>query len=172
MKKTENRAKHIKDLYKLDIDKDFYIVNNQKKVSVFEIGEICLLEEDKNVEQVIKNAYRACISGITVNYQILVKTDKIDMQEYLDEISKKQTKLLSHEFKIASERYINYIKNIWKSRQIYMTKYYLIASNLSLDDESNIKAAFKNIEELGIKIEKIENNKELYKLLKDCVIQR
>lgn len=171
MKRIEEKNVHIKELFKIQGFSNGKIFMNEKNVSIFEIGEICLLEQDKNIEQVIKNAYTACIREITINYQILLKTDKIDMEEYIDEISKKQQNLLSDELKTASRRYIEYMKNIWKAKQIFITKYYFIASDLSKDQEKDIEIAFKNMEELGINIKKIEDDKKIYDLMHFCINQ-
>ncbi len=169
MRKLEKKEANISEIYNLEGIVGGDIIANNKKVSIFEIGELCLLEKDKDVEQVIKNAYMSCIRAIPGDYQILVKTSKIDMEEYIEDIGKKQTNLLSNELKNASKSYIAYMKNIWKSKQIYITKYYFISSNLSKQEEENVESAFNNMGELGIKINKIEDDNKIYNIINSCI---
>lgn len=172
MQKLEKNAPHIREFYKTEGVLKGSIVLNAKNTTIFEIGELCLLEQDKDIEQVIKNEYMACIRAITIDYQILVKTDRIDIEQHLEKIKKKQKEYLSIELKHASVKYIEYMRKIWKLKQIYMTKYYLIASNLSLQEEENIKESFKNMETMGIKIQKIEDEHKIIELMYQCINYR
>lgn len=171
MKKIENKEAHIRELYEIDGVVKGSMFSKERKISAFEIGEICLLQQDKDIENVIKNAYMACIRGINVDYQILVKTSRIDMGDYINEVSKKQIKILNDELKMASKRYIEYLKNIWKEKEIYITKYYFLASNLSEKEELEIEGAFKNMKDLGISINKIIDNNKSCDLINSCINQ-
>lgn len=169
MQKLEKQKTNIRELYNIQGITKNCVVINEKNISIFEIGEICLLEQDKNVEETIKNAYIACVRSISVDYQILIKTDKINMQDYIDDVSKKQCEILNDELKYASKKYIEYLRDIWKAKKIYMTKYYFLASELSEQDEKNIKLAFKEMEELGLKVIKIEDKEKIYNLFRECI---
>ena len=169
MKEKEN---NIKKLYNLKGITNNLLCMEDGCITIYEIGELCLLEHDINIQENIHSAYKACIRGIAVDYQILTRTDKIDMQEYIDEVSKKQIELLSMELKYASRRYIEYIRNLWKSKQIYITKYYLIVKDVSEEEDSKIKTAFKNMEDFGLEIIKVQDRVKINEILKKCINQR
>jgi len=148
----DNKLEKFIGLQKIEND---VIITNDERIAVLETSTINFSIKKQEEQAIITQNFRKLLNSIDFPIQILIITEKLDMQEYLKNISNK-TKL--------HEKYKEHLTNTISENNILNRRFYII-----IPEKNNLEAQIQTIQEqlknIRITATRLEN-KELKQLVK------
>ena len=134
-------------------------INKNKFIKILKITPINYNLKSDLEKNAILNSYKTFLKTCNFDIQILIQSNKENLNNHIFNIEKNIQKKENNYLKKISEDYINYIKKIKSENKASSKDFYIIISNIS-----NNKKELDNINEI------IENDlKEKYFKIKECL---
>ena len=144
---------------------------NVKKVYVYEIEPVTLLNFSIDVQSNILNLYSEFLHELNFNFQIYISNKKINIDNYIKTIQDSIDTSGDKEYKELVEKYILSIQSKLREESIYQTKYYIVLS-FNREDDIDINTIDNDIfklEDIGCIVRRIKNKSKLMKLLYESI---
>lgn len=145
------------------------VITNKGKLNIYEVKPCTVLGESEELERNIYNAYLVLLKMITFNYKIVINVGKMDFNGILNVLNKNIYSTYNIAQKKIIEHYKEYLFNLSKKIQLFTKTFYMITSKLTIQEENQLIEAFKTVQHLGIKIEKIKDERKLYDILYESI---
>jgi len=147
----------------LPIDKIYYNgiikLNKNKFIKILKITPINYNLKSDLEKNAILNSYKIFLKTCNFDIQILIQSNKENLNNHILNIEKNIQKKENNYLKNISDNYINYIQKINSENKASSKDFYIIISNIQ-----NNKKELENINEI------IENDlKEKYFKIKECL---
>jgi len=154
-KRTVQEWLHIETIFNNGIIK----LKNNKYIKIIQVIPINYnLKSDLEKESIL-NSYKIFLKTCNFNIQILIQSNKEDLNPHISKIEKNINKEENKYLEEISKNYIEYINKINYTKKSSSKNFYII-----LSDELNKKNQFNNSEEI------IKNDlKEKYFKIKECL---
>ena len=134
-------------------------LNKNKYIKILKVTPINYNLKSDLEKNAILNSYKTFLKTCNFDIQILIQSNKENLDNHIFNIEKNIQKKENNYLKEISENYINYIKKINSENKASSKDFYIIISNIS-----NNKKELENINEI------IENDlKEKYFKIKECL---
>ena len=169
----KNTYKDIFELYNIQKITDECIevcINKiKKKVYIYEISPITILNISDEIVSNITNIYTEFLRELEIEFQILVSNQKLDVEKYIKDFMQ-----FIDIDKNMSEIYVEYIEDIKKKlydEQLYNTKYYIITyiKNTSIKKEKEIMATLCKLKQIGCNVKRIIGRNNLLKIMYNSI---
>ena len=166
---NKNIYKNIFELYNIQKINDECIeicINRiKKKVYIYEILPITILNISDEIVSNIISIYTEFLRELETEFQILISNQKLDVEKYIQDFMQ-----FIDIDKDMSEIYAEYIEDIRKKlydEQLYNTKYYIVTyiKNTSIKKEKDIIATLYKLKQLGCNVNRIEGRNNLLKIM-------
>ena len=145
------------------------ILTKNKRISVYRVMPCRVINRNLELEQQIYTAYVATIKMITFNYQIIIETKRINFNIILNSLNNNIH--LSNDYmhrKIIAE-YKEYLENLSSEINVYDRYFYFVTEALDMEKERRLKEGFGFLESIGVRIERLVNNEEIFRLTYELI---
>ena len=124
-------------------------------------------------KEAILNSYKIFLKTCNFNIQIIIQSDKQDLDQIISKIKNKIKNEKEEKIKKISEKYINYIKEINYNKKSTAKKFFIIIKINNKKNEENIQEELsekyikikENLERCGNRVEEIETLEETREIL-------
>lgn len=165
-------AKNIRDFYDIQsISLNGQISLKDKSVTIYKIDPANIVACDEATKNKIYQAYITCIRGLPDTFQIVILREKASFENQIKQYKKRLKEIENERLKFALQKYINYLEEISSLNNLYKTCHYLVVENLKKDEDAEIINIFSNLEEFGIKINKIDSYDKAKTILKEFIVK-
>lgn len=144
---------------------DYYI----KMLKIIPINYSLKSEMEK---EAILNSYKIFLKTCNFDIQILIQSNKEDLNQIISKINQKKENENDVKIKEISDKYINYIKEINYSRKSTAKRFFIIIKTNGKREESIIQEldekflkVKENLERCGNRVEEIETKEETKEIL-------
>lgn len=144
---------------------DYYI----KMLKIIPINYSLKSEMEK---EAILNSYKIFLKTCNFDIQILIQSNKEDLNQIISKINQKKENENDVKIKEISDKYINYIKEINYSRKSTAKRFFIIIKTNGKREESTIQEldekflkVKENLERCGNRVEEIETKEETKEIL-------
>jgi len=165
----KRKCRDISKLYNIVDVLDSSVLTSKGKINIYEVKPCTVIGESEELKQNIYNAYLVLLKMITFNYQIIIKTGKTDFNEILNILNKNIYSSDNICQKKLIQEYKKYLFGLSKDVQLYTKTFYIITNKLTIQEESQLLEAFNTVKHLGITLEKITEEREIYDILYESI---
>ncbi len=124
-------------------------------------------------KEAILNSYKIFLKTCNFNIQILIQSNKQDLDQIISKIINQIKNEKEEKIKEVSEKYINYIKEINDNRQSTAKRFFIIIKTNTKKEEEHIQQELgekylkikENLERCGNKVQEIETKEETKEIL-------
>lgn len=124
-------------------------------------------------KEAILNSYKIFLKTCNFNIQILIQSNKQDLDQIISKIINQIKNEKEEKIKEVSEKYINYIKEINYNRQSTAKRFFIIIKTNTKKEEEHIQQELgekylkikENLERCGNKVQEIETKEETKEIL-------
>ena len=143
-----------------NIDKNgiIKIKNKNTYIKILKIQPINFNLKTSLEKEAILNSYKIFLKTCNFDIQILIQSKKENLNSHIKKVEENSNKKENNFLKEISENYINYIKNLNKSKKSSSKEFYLIISNEKEEAKKSLKTKEMIKTELKEKYFKIKEN--------------
>ena len=124
-------------------------------------------------KEAILNSYKIFLKTCNFDIQILIQSNKEDLNQIISQINNKIEYEKEQKIKEISKKYINYIKEINYDRKSTAKRFFIIVKTIKKKDEENTKQELEEkflkiketLERCGNRVEEIETEEETREVL-------
>lgn len=124
-------------------------------------------------KEAILNSYKIFLKTCNFNIQIIIQSNKQDLNQIISKINNQIVKEKEDKIKQISEKYINYIKEINNNRKSTGKRFFIVIKINDKKEEENIEQELEekflkikeNLERCGNRVEQIETKEETREIL-------
>lgn len=165
----------IKNLFNfIDITDKYILIKDRdkiKKVYIYQIDPVTLLNFSIDVQSNILNLYSEFLRELNLEFQIYISNKKVNIPEYIKSLEKSMSKKNKSNYNNLLTNYISSIANQLEDEVIYNTKYYLV---LSIDrddpiDFSSIDFTIKKLNNIGCNVQRMTSKRKIETLLYESI---
>lgn len=127
-------------------------INKNKFVKILKIIPINYNLKSDLEKKTILNSYKILLKTCNFNIQILIQSNKEDLNQHISNIEKNINKNKNKYLKEISENYIKYIQQLNYSRNSASKDFYLIISNEKIENFNSIEIIENDLKEKYFKI--------------------
>ena len=143
----------------LEIDKEGIIKTKfNKYIKIMKVEPINYNLKSDLEKKAILNSYKIFLKTCNFDIQILIQSKKENLNSHIKKVEENSNKKENNFLKEISENYINYIKNLNKSKKSSSKEFYLIISNEKEEAKKSLKTKEMIKTELKEKYFKIKEN--------------
>ena len=128
-----------------------------------------MIERNLEVEQQIFNTYLHTIKMINFDYEIIVSTEKIEFNTIQTILEKNSYLTCNDKQKRLINNYKEYLNSFPAKSKIYKKKFYIVFKDIDNRKQREIEEMDKILNSIGIRIRKITEEGELFKLLYEMI---
>ena len=173
-KQAKNKVSSRRQIQIKEVKDDILILPNQQYRSILETSSVNFELKSEAEQDVLIDSFQNFLNSLNCQLQILVRVREVDIDHYLEDISKIKDKENEKIYKNQIDNYCQFVKNLVSGNKILSRKFYvvipyqndknnkdfkLIKEQLRLLTEIVIKA----LEKLGMKA-KVLNSLEILDL--------
>lgn len=147
------------------VEDDVLVLPGNKYRAILEVAPINLaLKSIAEKDAIIEN-YQSFLNALPCSIQVLIKTRRLDVDNYLEQYADLQKKETSAVYKAQLEDYQNYVKELIKKYKILSRRFYLVIPYDGRDKPSlemvkdqlnlNVGIIENNLEGLGMKARRL-----------------
>lgn len=136
---------------------------------VYKIVPCRVINKSIELEQQIYSAYIAFIKMINFNYQIIIETKVINFNNLIDNLNKNIYLSNDYFHKSIMEEYKNYLHELSNEINIYDRQFYFIVEQLDIEKEKRLKEGGDFLQSIGVKIDKVKDDDEIFKLMYESI---
>ena len=148
-------------------------LKDESYVKILKIVPINYSLKSEIEKESILNSYKIFLKTCNFNIQILIQSNKEDLNQIISKINNQIKKEKEEKLKKISEKYINYIKEINYNKKSTARRFFIIIKIRDKKDEENILQELEekylkikeNLERCGNRIEEIETKEETREIL-------
>ena len=149
--------------------KEGKIVLENETIYVYEVKPCRVIEKNNEIEEQIYSAYLYAIKMINFDYQIILRTEKMQF-ECIEEVLEKNSYITKNsKQKRAIREYREYLQGVTNETQILRRNIYLLIGKMNESKEKDIEEMFKTLKNIGIHIKEIKDSNEVFKLLFETI---
>lgn len=159
------RFKNIKTLYGIkSIENDGSILVENRKVIIYNVEPINIINTDNEFRLKVFSSYLACIKNFK-DIQIIIKTEKKNFNNQIDFYKNRILQVESIELKKAIRKYIEYLD---KQEEIenYLKKIYIVVNESDTPSTNEMENLSNTLYEIGVKVKKINDVDEIREILR------
>ena len=145
------------------------VLTKNKKISLYKVIPCIVINKNIELEQQIYAAYVAAIKMITFNYQIIIETKKIDFNIMLDSLNNNMHMSNDYMHRQIIEEYKGYLESLSSEINVYDRCFYFVTEKLDIEKERRLKEGFNFLESIGVRIERIMDDEEIFKITYEMV---
>ena len=157
LKRRWKKIKSVQDWLQIDsfFDEGIIKLKNKKYIKIIKVNPINYNLKSDFEKKAILNSYKIFLKTCNFNIQILVQSNKEDLNQHILNIQKNIQKEKNKYLEEISKKYIDYIEEINLKNKSSSKKFYLI---ISLEKEvENIELIEANFREMFFKIKECLN---------------
>lgn len=148
-------------------------LKDESYIKILKINPINYSLKSEIEKEAILNSYKIFLKTCNFNIQIIIQSDKQDLDQIISKIKNKIKNEKEEKLKKISEKYINYIKEINYNKKSTAKKFFIIIKINNKKDEENIQQELsekyikikENLERCGNRVEEIETLEETREVL-------
>lgn len=166
---------NIKNLFNfIDITDKYILIKDRdkiKKVYIYEIEPVTLLNFSIEVQSNILNLYSEFLRELNLEFQIYISNKKVNIPKYIEGLKNSMSKKNSFSYNNLLSKYISSITEKLEDEIIYNTKYYLVLSidRDELIDFSIVDYTIKKLNNIGCNVQKINSKRKIETLLYESI---
>lgn len=166
---------NIKNLFNfIDITDKYILIKDRekiKKVYIYEIEPVTLLNFSIDVQSNILNLYSEFLRELNLEFQIYISNKKVNIPKYIESLKNSMSKKNSLSYNNLLSKYISSITEQLEDEIIYNTKYYLVLSidRDELIDFSTVNYTIKKLNNIGCNVQKINSKRKIETLLYESI---
>lgn len=166
---------NIKNLFNfIDITDKYILIKDRdkiKKVYIYEIEPVTLLNFSIEVQSNILNLYSEFLRELNLEFQIYISNKKVNIPKYIESLKNSMSKKNSFSYNNLLSKYISSITEKLEDEIIYNTKYYLVLSidRDELIDFSTVDYTIKKLNNIGCNVQKINSKRKIETLLYESI---
>jgi len=166
---------NIKNLFNfIDITDKYILIKDRekiKKVYIYEIEPVTLLNFSIDVQSNILNLYSEFLRELNLEFQIYISNKKVNIPKYIESLKNSMSKKNSLSYNNLLSKYISSITEQLEDEIIYNTKYYLVLSidRDELVDFSTVNYTIKKLNNIGCNVQKINSKRKIETLLYESI---
>lgn len=162
----KSKYEDISTIYNIqDICDEYILLKNKElyQVYIYEVFPVNVTNLQEEQKEYIIEKYIEFLKKVNIDFQILVRTNKFDVDEYVKNI---EERINANECKKEGiyKEYIENMKYFLVNQDIYILYYYIIAKK-SQNDTNNIESMIYSIENTGCKVNKMFGKEKLYSFI-------
>lgn len=163
------KYKDIEKIYNISDITDNYIVlnnnNNIKKVYIYKISPITLINKREEIIETIVYKYKEILSIVDFDFQILIKNVPFNVDSYIQKVNKKINNNIIRN-SCMFKKYIENLKLSLEKEKIYDMEYYImVIDSGNINFIENIDNMLKKFKLLGCNVIRVDNKKEICEIL-------
>ncbi len=124
-------------------------------------------------KEAILNSYKIFLKTCNFDFQILIQSNKEDLNQIISQINKKIENEEEEKIKEIAKKYTDYIKEINNSKKSTVKRFFIIIKTTKRREEENQKQELEekflkikeNLEKCGNRVEEIETKEETIEIL-------
>ena len=148
-------------------------LKDESYVKILKIIPINYSLKSEIEKEAILNSYKIFLKTCNFNIQILIQSNKEDLNQIISKINNQKKNEKEEKIKKISNNYINYIKEINYNRKSTARRFFIIIKINNKKGEENIKQELEenflkikeNLERCGNRVEQIETKEETREIL-------
>ncbi len=148
-------------------------LKDESYVKILKIIPINYSLKSEIEKEAILNSYKIFLKTCNFNIQILIQSNKEDLNQIISKINNQIKNEKEEKIKKISNNYINYIKEINYNRKSTARRFFIIIKINNKKGEENIKQELEenflkikeNLERCGNRVEEIETKEETREIL-------
>ncbi len=148
-------------------------LKDESYVKILKIIPINYSLKSEIEKEAILNSYKIFLKTFNFNIQILIQSNKEDLNQIISKINNQKKNEKEEKIKKISNNYINYIKEINYNRKSTARRFFIIIKINNKKGEENIKQELEenflkikeNLERCGNRVEEIETKEETREIL-------
>ena len=148
-------------------------LKDESYVKILKIIPINYSLKSEIEKEAILNSYKIFLKTCNFNIQILIQSNKEDLNQIISKINNQIKNENEEKIKKISNNYINYIKEINYNRKSTARRFFIIIKINNKKGEENIKQELEenflkikeNLERCGNRVEEIETKEETREIL-------
>lgn len=148
-------------------------LKDESYVKILKIIPINYSLKSEIEKEAILNSYKIFLKTCNFNLQILIQSNKEDLNQIISKINNQVKNEKEEKIKKISNNYINYIKEINYNKKSTARRFYIIIKINNKRDEENIKQELEekflkikeNLERCGNRVEEIQTREETREIL-------
>ncbi len=148
-------------------------LKDESYVKILKIIPINYSLKSEIEKEAILNSYKIFLKTCNFNIQILIQSNKEDLNQIISKINNQKKNEKEEKIKKISNNYINYIKEINYNRKSTARRFFIIIKINNKKGEENIKQELEenflkikeNLERCGNRVEEIETKEETREIL-------
>lgn len=148
-------------------------LKDESYVKILKIIPINYSLKSEIEKEAILNSYKIFLKTCNFNIQILIQSNKEDLNQIISKINNQIKNEKEEKIKEISENYINYINEINYNRKSTARRFFIVIKINNKKNEDNIKQELEekflkikeNLERCGNRVEEIETKEETKKIL-------
>ena len=166
---------NIKNLFNfIDITDKYILIKDRdkiKKVYIYEIEPVTLLNFSIEVQSNILNLYSEFLRELNLEFQIYISNKKVNIPKYIESLKNSMSIKNSFSYNNLLSKYISSITEKLEDEIIYNTKYYLVLSidRDELIDFSTVDYTIKKLNNIGCNVQKINSKRKIETLLYESI---
>lgn len=148
-------------------------LKDESYVKILKIIPINYSLKSEIEKEAILNSYKIFLKTCNFNIQILIQSNKEDLNQIISKINNQIKNEKEEKIKEISKNYINYINGINYNRKSTARRFFIVIKINNKKNEDNIKQELEekflkikeNLERCGNRVEEIETKEETKKIL-------
>lgn len=148
-------------------------LKDESYVKILKIIPINYSLKSEIEKEAILNSYKIFLKTCNFNIQILIQSNKEDLNQIISKINNQIKNEKEEKIKEISKNYINYINGINYNRKSTARRFFIVIKMNNKKNEDNIKQELEekflkikeNLERCGNRVEEIETKEETKKIL-------
>lgn len=164
------KYKNIKALYNIkEITINGTIVTENRKIQIYNVEPINVINSDKEFRMKIYSSYLSCIKNFN-QIQIIIKTERKNFNDQIAFYKNRILQIESLELKKAIRKYIEYLEK-QEGIENYLKKVYIVVNEVNISSMQDINNYINSLSEIGVKVTKISNLQEIRDVLRECILK-
>ncbi|RLG10368.1 hypothetical protein DRN73_07960 [Candidatus Pacearchaeota archaeon] len=130
-----------------DIKRDFLIKSNNKKIAILKVIPINFKIKPENQQEAIMHSFQKFLNSLDFPIQIIMNTQKINLNSFLDKLENKDYEVLLEDYKAC-------IRNTIQSNKIVDRAFYLVVEEKG-DLDIQIELCEERLKSFGLKTQRL-----------------
>lgn len=126
LSKSNKRASSRRQIKIKEVKDDILILPNHEYRMVIETSSINFELKSDEEQDVLLESYQNFLNSLPGQLQILVRVREVDVDRYLEEISKSKLTEKEHIYKTQINNYCSFIKNVVSGNKILSRRFYIV----------------------------------------------
>ncbi len=168
LNKSKNKTSSRRQIQIKEVKDDILVLPNNKYRVIVETSSINFELKSSDEQDVLIDSFQNFLNSLPCSLQILIKVREIDIDRYLEQISKSKDKEKEKIYKEQINNYSEFIKNLVSGNKILSRRFYIVIPYHHLDKNKDFRLikeqiqlnrdiVIRGLEKLGMKAKQLDS---------------